>query len=183
MPSKPARKRLPYENTTVPVLRTRQQLRDLVKGWGGDRFGDVESEETYQATVQFVIPYAPEPGQEGELRIRMHLPLPRPDEERFVYSTDGHGYRRKRLKAAATAAFEQEVRRRWRCFYNAIRQKLVNIDTGISDEVSEFEPDIVVPSTGRTWREHTEQAIRLALRSGVHPSWLKALPEQGGPDA
>lgn len=152
----PRRKRLPFQDTSVSVDKSRNALRTMVEEWGGTAWKLYEDDsERFIVAIEFILRM--EADSDG-FRIRMVLPLPRPEE----YSTT-EVRRTQRSQEALRSALDHEKRRRWRCLFHSVRQKLVNIDTGIAEILDEFEPWVVIPGTDRTVRESTRGAIRKML--------------------
>ena len=142
---------MPYaEETSVPVERSRAEIEQLLRKYGADQFASGWSWD--RAMIQFRA--------EGRT-IRFVLPLPDPTDKQF---TQHPRYTYKaRSPEAARNAYEQEVRRRWRCLALAIKAKLECVGTKIASFEEEFMPFIVMPD-GKTASEHVQPWIAHAYQ-------------------
>ena len=152
---------MPYaEETSVPVERSRAEIEHLLRKYGADQFASGWSGD--RAMIQFRA--------EGRT-VRFVLPLPDPQDKQF---TQHPRYTYKpRSPEAARGAYEQEVRRRWRCLALAIKAKLECVGTKIASMEEEFMPYIVMPD-GKTVSEHARPWIAQAYENravAALPGW------------
>lgn len=110
--------------------------------------------------------------------IRFILPFPSPTEQRFTHAKPRASYMSppKRSEAAARAAWEQEVRSRWRALALVIKAKLEAVESGIAEFEDEFLAHVVLPN-GQTMSSHARPLIARAYDSGQMPPLL---PHFGG---
>jgi hypothetical protein len=145
------------QRTEVPVDRSKAEIERTLTRYGATGFGYMTKAD--RAMVMF---YA------HERQIRFILPLPLREE--FMTSPSG----RRRTKGSASAALEQESRRRWRALSLAIKAKLEAVQTGITEFEQEFLAHIVLPD-GRTVAETAIPAIEEAYRTrkpvALIPGW------------
>lgn len=175
--------------------RTKAEIKALVQEWGCQGWNEGYFEEQRLAVIEFrmELPLPEDAVKAGIkptwMKVRMTLPFADRNDPQFTEFKQGYRTRQ-RTPDAARKLYEQDLRRRWRCLWAAIRQRFINIDTGISDEWSEFGEDAVVPETKATWREHIwlrrwETIVhgepllpQLRLPEGVRP--YGSLPERAG---
>lgn len=138
------------ENTSVPVERSKTEIERVLGRYGADSFGYMT--EGNQAVIIFVA---------HSKKIRFILPLPDPNDDQFGKSPTG----RSRKSTAASEAYHQEVRRRWRALSLAIKAKLESVQTGIAAFEHEFLAHIVLPN-GQTVGEMVLPAIEEAYKTG-----------------
>lgn len=103
-------------------------------------------------------------------QIRILLEMPDPDDPQFRVTPT----RKVRTAESRQAAYEQEVRRRWRALVLAVKAKLEAVETGISTFEQEWLAHILLPD-GRTVGESILGQIDLAYRTGQVPALLPAL--------
>jgi hypothetical protein len=105
--------------------------------------------------------------------MRFHLPLPDRNDPALGRTATGRSRN-------PQAAYEAEVRRRWRALTLAIKAKLEAVSTGITSFEEEFGMFVVLPD-GSTVREHVLPKIDEAYQNGTMPELLppagpRALP-------
>lgn len=140
------------ERTEVPVRQSRSEIESLLEGYGVTdyTFGKLNG----NPTVLF---------EWRGRRIRLHIPLPDPDDAQFT-TTPGRRYMRTR--AEAKKAYDQEVMRLWRGLVLILKAKLVAVDTGIATLDEEF-LGYEVTSEGQSVLEETyRQGIVRQLPAG-----------------
>jgi hypothetical protein len=146
-------------NTTVSVESSQEHIKRTLRRYGASRFGVFEDmESTMKASVMFSF---------AGLDIRIDVEMPGAEDQEFHVSEAG----RQRKPAAAYAAYEQAIRRRWRCLLLAIKAKLEAVETGISTVDIEFMPFIVM-GDGRTVGEHLLPSLLKAAELGKMPRKL-----------
>lgn len=130
------RKSVYASETTVSAEKSRAEIEMILRRYGADRF--MSGYDGRQAMVAFEA--------EGR-RVKFVLPLPQVEE--FALSEKG----RRRNREQMEAAYEQEIRRRWRALALAIKAKLEVVATGISSFEDEFMAHIMLPdgSTVGAW--------------------------------
>lgn len=103
----------------------------------------------------------------GGLSYRIAVLMPRPEHDAFWHTAGG----RRKNAEQARAAYDAEVRRRWRSLVLAVKAKLVAVD----DEISTFEQEFlayVVTGDGKTVAEHLIPALKQGAREGRIPASL-----------
>lgn len=101
--------------------------------------------------------------------VRFVLPMPDRAAREFTH-TPARGDRR--TDAAASAAYEQAVRQRWRALALVIKAKLEAVDAEIVTFEEEFAMHMVLPG-GQTVAEHVLPAIEQAYSTGNVPPLLQ----------
>lgn len=142
------------KETTVSPEKSKAEIEGLLRRYGADSFVSGWDQLTGREIVQFRC---------HDRFIRFVLGLPQKDEPRFT-NRPRRGYGR-RTEAQALAAWEQEIRRRWRALALVIKAKLEAVQSGITTFESEFMPHIVMPD-GKTVAEHVVPAIAAAYGTG-----------------
>lgn len=149
------------EDTSVPVERSRAEIETLLRKYGADQFAsgwnDKESRIQFCANGRF---------------IRFVLTMPDPNDKKFTHQQARSWHRR--TDESAKKAYEQEVRRRWRCLALVVKAKLEAVSTGITTFEDEFMAHIIMPD-GKTVSEHAKPMIESAYQSGkvtaLLPGW------------
>lgn len=126
-------KRTYAAGTAVTVQASRVEIEKLVRGAGADAF--MFAEDIDVARVSFRM--------EGRL-LRFDIPLPAPDEERFLTIVRGAAGRQKRTAAQAAAAYDRAVRELWRALALTIKAKLTAVEAGIVTFEEEFLAHVVL---------------------------------------
>lgn len=157
---------MPYETTTVPVLKSQDEIRRMLKKAGAIRIG-VWDDQTDDGTPLSILEFERE-----HCLVRLRVP-------HRVLDSDEARERAKRAKRAvaeiATNHPEQEERRVWRILLYQIKTRMEAISEGIETFEQSFLPHIVDPVTNTTVWEHAEPAVLAgALRIGGRG--LLALP-------
>ncbi|MEN6536483.1 MAG: hypothetical protein ABFD89_22700 [Bryobacteraceae bacterium] len=150
-------------NTGVSVERSQEEVKKVLRRYGADAFGVYE--RAGLGSVQFEI---------SGLTIQITVPLPDPKAKQFT-ATPTTG--RKRSSSAAWAAYEQEVKQRWRALLLAIKAKLEAVECHISTIDKEFMPYVVMPD-GKCLADHLLPQLHKAVSEGRMPGQL-ALPLLG----
>lgn len=154
------------ERTTVAPEKTRAEIEMTLTRFGADAFmygwnGD-------QAVIQFRYKH-------GNLYRQVRFVLPMPTESEFRV---GRNYT-VRTAAQQKAAWEQEIRRRWRSLLISIKAKLDAVESGIFTFDQEFLAHVVLPD-GRTTGEWLAPQLEEAYEHGEMPSEMRlALPAAG----
>ena len=151
------------ENTTVTVDRSKTEIEKILARYGATGF--MYGIRSNQAVIAF---------EANDRHVRFVLPMPDPADSSFRTTPTGL----KRSPSSADAAFEQEIRRRWRALSLAIKAKLEVVETGIAEFDEEFLAHIVMPD-GRNVGEHTIPAIDEAYRTGKVAGLLIEYQTQG----
>ncbi len=128
------------ESTTVPVIKSRHEIEEILIKYGADEFASGWKEADNKASIGFVI---------KGTRVRIIFSIPSKDEERFHYFSNGRGGQVQRKPAHALKAWEDECKRMWRSATLVIKAKLEAVESGITTFEQEFLPFIVMPN-GRT---------------------------------
>jgi hypothetical protein len=146
------------KQTSVPVARSEQQVKQLLMQYGADDVTTGTSSRLRQACVQFVYRGLP---------LRMSLTLPDSTAERFRKTTHG----RARDNEAATQLWERECRQQWRVLFLLIHATLEAVENGVISANAAFLPWLMLPSGG-TLADELVPRIDRVLATGD----LKALP-------
>lgn len=152
--------------TVVSPEKSRAEIERLLLRYGASQFMYATKPEA--AAIAFTC--------HGR-HIRFVLPMPRTDEKRFTHAKprSRYGYEQKRSELQARAAWEQEVRSRWRALALVIKAKLEAVESGIAEFEDEFMAHIVLPS-GETMSQHARPLIQRAYESGQVPPMLSWTP-------
>jgi hypothetical protein len=152
------------EGTQVSAERSQAQISETLRKYGATGF--MYGWEGDKAVIGFVA--------HGK-HIRFILPLPTGAHE-FTRTEAG----RSRTTIQAKAAYEQEIRRRWRALLLAIKAKLEAVESAIATFEEEFLAHIVMPD-GATVADHLLPQIEQAYATGkLPPRLLPALTAGGG---
>ena len=147
-------------DTSVPVERSRAEIESTLVKYGADEFQTGWT--TGRAMVAFRL---------KDLFIRFVLPIPGRDEKRFTHKKDRYGSTVKRTDAQSEAAWNQEIRQRWRCLLLTIRAKLEAVECGISSIEQEFLAFIVMPNQVTLGEWIIDRALP-AIKAGNMPLML-----------
>ncbi len=142
-------------NTDVSVERSRAELERTLNRYGASAFGYATRDEL--ATVVFEL---------ADRRIAFELPLPSRTDRKFTHHARGT-----RTTTAATAAWEQACRQRWRALNLAVKAKLEAVEAGIAEFEDEFLAYIVLPGGG-TMSDVARPAIAHAYETGTMPALM-----------
>lgn len=147
--------------TQVSAGASRDEIERLLRRFKASNFAYGWSED--QAAVGFSF---------GGLTIRISVPMPDPDEKRFWYTP---GRALKRTEKQAEAAWDDEIKRRWRSLAAVIKAKLIAVEDGISTVEKEFLAFIVLP-TGQTLGEWAEPQLARGEALPLLPRPKRELP-------
>lgn len=153
--------------TSVPIERSAEDIRKILRQNGADKIGMAESKVT--AEVVFWL---------HNRMIRVMLRLPDRQEKRF-WETPAR--RTKRSETEAYKAWEQACRSRWRALADVIKAKFVAIQAGITTFNDEFLAFTALPGGG-TVSEMLQPQVEQAYLSGAMPVGLLMLPATAGED-
>lgn len=151
------------QTTTVSPERSQAEIAETLRRYGAE--GYLSGWQGTTAMIAF---------QAHGKQIRFTLDLPKREDRIWTLTETG----RTRTPAAANAAYEQEVRRRWRALALVIKAKLEAVETGIVTFEAEFLAHIVLPG-GRTIEEELIPKLEEALERGVMPTSLLPQIESG----
>ena len=146
-------------NTQVSVDRSRTEIEHQLDRFGASAFGYYKDRSS--AMIQFRYRGA---------MVRISVPIPAKDDREFTVSPAG----RKRTEAIALAAWQQEIRRRWRSLAAVVKAMLVGIEDGVLTFEQAFLPYFVW-GDGRTTAEKMLGTIKKFLAAGG--DMPKALPK------
>jgi len=148
------------EKTEVPADRSRNEIEKTLTRYGAQGFMYGWEDSGKRAIIAFMI---------GGKRIRFELPMPDPNAEEFVTTSQG----RPRSDTAARAAWEQASRQRWRALALAVKAKLEAVAAGIATFEEEFLAYILMPD-GRSVGDHAMPALSAAYATGKTQRLLPA---------
>jgi hypothetical protein len=138
------------EGTSVAPDRSRAEIEKTLDRFGADEFAYASSKG--RAVIAFTA--------QGR-QVRIDVPMPDPSAREFIVTETG----RARTATAARAAYDQEVRRRWRALTLVVKAKLEAVESGISTFEEEFLAHTVLPG-GRTVAQEVMPAIDQAYLTG-----------------
>ncbi len=148
------------KQTTVAPEKSRAEIEHLLVRYGASQFMYAIKPEA--AAIAFAC--------HGR-NVRFVLPFPRADEKRFTHAKDRYGYPAERSDTQKRAAYDQEIRSRWRALALVIKAKLEAVESGIAEFEDEFMAHIVLPG-GKTMSEHARPMIAQAYETGRVPPLL-----------
>lgn len=150
------------ENTTVPAEKSRMEIERILIRYGADQF--MYGMRPDVAAIGF---------QAAGRNIRFTLPMPKMEAFKS-YRRKGSHFTTIRSEVQQRAAYDQEVRQRWRALALCIKAKLEAVEAGITTFEDEFMAHILLPN-GRTMGEHAAPLIAQAYESGTVPPLLPHL--------
>lgn len=146
-------------DTSVSVDRSKAEIERTLSRYGAEAFAYAAKETA--AMVEFQL---------SGKRIRFIMPTPARSDQRFThYSRKGSPYRYERSESQSQAAYDQELRRRWRALALVIKAKLEAVASEITTLEQEFLAHIVLPG-GRTVGDMMIPRIDEAYASGKVPA-------------
>ncbi|MGD0019991.1 MAG: hypothetical protein ABSD62_12115 [Candidatus Limnocylindrales bacterium] len=149
------------ERTVVSPEKSRAEIERILSRYGAQGF--MYGWDNGRAVIAF---------RAQARMVRFYLPLLDADDRKFTTLANGYSAR---SKTAATAAYEQEVRRRWRALALTIKAKLETIESGIATFEEEFLAHLMLPN-GETVAEWMAPQVEAAYLSGQMPATLPGLP-------
>lgn len=148
--------------TQVDSGRTRNEIEKTITRYGASSFA--YGWDGTRAVIGFHM---------HDRQVRFVVPMPDRNDTEFTRTPTGLV----RSATAATQAFDQATRQRWRALLLVLKAKLEAVESGIVTWEQEFGMFVVLPD-GRTVAEHTAPAIEAAYATDqVRP--LLALGEGG----
>lgn len=155
-------------STSVPIERTRANIEDLVQEKGATQFMSAFDHEHGQAIIGWTMA--------GRM-VRLQIPLPRPDEKRFVYRKTRHGWAYTPMpKERQRVLWEQACRSRWRAILLIMVAKFEAVEAGISDYEREFLADTVM-ADGKTVGTWLRPQLETMYSNGRMPALLPGIGE------
>jgi hypothetical protein len=146
------------EGTTVPVSQTRTEIERTLERFGATAFAYGWSSDHGAAVVSF---------DAQDRRVRFTLPMP--DRSARELTHTGQGYRRS--EPSMRAAYDAELKRRWRALGLVVKAKLEAVATGIVTFEQEFLAHIVLPS-GQTVGEYVTPQLTAVYARNEMPALL-----------
>lgn len=140
-------------DTEVPVAKTRAEIEALLTRYMATSFASFI--RPTEAMIAFEM---------RDRKIMFRLPMPDPGAEEFTHFKRGYNQYR-RTDTAASAAWEQACRSRWRALLLSIKAKLEAVEVGISLFEDEFLANIMMAG-GQTVGELVRPRIEQAYREG-----------------
>lgn len=147
--------------TSVSPEKSQAEIQATLRKYGATRFGVMEDERGAHVLFTF-----------SDLMIQMSVPLPDRTDRKFLKSPAG----RTRSIDQQRAAYDQDVRERWRALMLAIKAKLVSVESGVSTVEKEFMAWVVMPD-GKTLSEHLIPHLADAVKRGKMPNQFLALTQ------
>lgn len=163
-PSKPA----PYaRGTTIPVDKTVEELRKLLKRYGIEDLGHLER----QGHIVLVFTFEASTGESRN--VRFSVPMP----ERESLRTYKRGFVDvTRSDAQLDQAMDAERQRIYRALHAIIKARLIGYDEGIETFERVFFPETVADASGATVYEAANERVAEGYRTGRFPDLLPGLP-------
>ncbi len=156
--------------TSVPIERTEMQIRDLVKQKGATQFMAAFDHEHGRAIIGWTL--------EGRM-VRLAVPLPAPDEQRFTHRTYRGAYTYGQWpKEKQRLLWEQACRARWRAILLIMVAKFEAVEAGISTLEREFMADTLM-ADGSTVGAWLEPQLKDMYLNGSMPRLLPGMGETG----
>jgi hypothetical protein len=152
------------ENTEVPSDRSRAEIERTLTRYGATSFayGWTTTSGRPSATIMFEVGT-----DRGMRRIRFVLPMPDRNAPEFTRTPTG----KTRSATAATEAYEQATRQRWRALALVIKAKLEAVAAKISTVEEEFLAHVVLPN-GSTVGDWAAPQLAAAYESGSMPELM-----------
>jgi hypothetical protein len=143
-PKKPA-----YNDTNVPVEKSQQELRELLRKFGAMQFSFGEGRDW--AGLEFV---------HDEQLVRVRCPLRQPDDRQISsYNKAAHTP----TAESVMRLLDKEAMRVWRVLVWTVKARLVAVEEGLETFEQSFLSHLVDPSSDKTlW-----QAMREPIESGM----------------
>lgn len=137
------------KNTAVNSESSRAEIERILTRWGADEYAYMM--RATEAQVGFTY---------HGMRVRFVLPLPDRNDPEFTRHSRGQ-----RTPSAASNAYEQAVRQKWRALALVVKAKLEAVESGISTFEEEFYAHLVLPN-GQTIFEATAVEAEQMMQSG-----------------
>ena len=155
---------MPYEDTKVPVSRSQDGIRSLLREHGARSFAfgeDVDGSGTLYALVRFE--------HEG-LAVRLRVPHKLIDEQEAERRTQ---YNHKSVARTLADQEERESRRIWRVIHYNLKARMESVEEGVETFVEAFMAHVINAATGLTVYEELAGTGRVEL-----PEPLPASPRE-----
>lgn len=150
--------------SSVSIGRSKEQIESELRRMGASRRAFFDDDEHGRAVVVFEM---------ADVRYRVMLPLANPKGDRF-WRTPARGYLR--TKEQALAAWEQEVRERWRALAEYVKSLRIAQEAGIIQVREALLAHVVLPD-GQTVGEYVLSQLPEALSAGRMPPLLPGVSE------
>lgn len=146
--------------TEVPAEKSRMEIERTLTRYGADQF--IYGWQDAGAMLGF---------RASGRMVRFQLPMPSRDA--FTRYKDARGVERYRSTTAASTAYEQTCRQRWRALALVIKAKLEAVAAGITCFEDEFLAHIVLPN-GEQVAQWLRPQLQAAYDRGNMPALLPA---------
>lgn len=153
-------------NTTVSVDKTRAEIEGTLRRYGASTFHSGWNESS--AFVAFKL---------HDRLVRLALPLPDKNEDRFRYQRTGQHTSKPRSDLAAAKVYEQDLRTRFRALLLCIKAKLESVESEIETFEQAFLAHIVLPDNSLVG-ERVQALVNDAYRTGSMKNLLPAPREE-----
>ena len=142
-----------YETTNVPVAKSQEELRKVLRRYGADRFSFTESRELAEVTFSH-----------GAWAVRMRVPI-RPMTE--AAAREWARAQRVNQAKAVEGRQDSETRRVWRVLYWLLKTRMEAIDAGVETFEQAFLPHLLDEQSDRTvYEAMTDSGALKQLESG-----------------
>lgn len=146
------------EGTSVSISQSQNEIRKILNKYSATGFAF--GEQGVKALVMFEI---------NSRRIRFVLPMPDPNDRRFIFINARSNIRTN--KDIRTQRYDQAQRQKWRALALAIKAKLECVESGITTLEEEFLAHIMLPN-GCTAGEVMIPQIAQSYTDGKMPPLL-----------
>jgi hypothetical protein len=146
------------QGTEVTADRSRTEIERTLERFGASAFAYGWSSDRGTAQVMF---------EANGRRVRFELPMPDRSSKEFIYNGRGT----QRTEPGIRAAYDAEVRRRWRALALVVKAKLEAVATSIVSFEEEFMAHIVLPS-GETVGQWVGPQLEQVYGRGDMPALL-----------
>lgn len=155
------------QDTSVSVERSQAQIQQLIISRGAGQFAAMFDLEHSRAIVLWTM---------NGRQIKLFVPLPDQNEDRFKFPTRGgkHQYHRENPEGRRRTLWEQSCRSRWRAILLIVKAKFEAIDSGCTTFEREFLADTVM-ANGKTLSQWAEPQVEAMLVSGKMPKSIALL--------
>jgi hypothetical protein len=134
-------------------MKSELDIRKLLEQRGVNKFGSLVDASTY--SIGFEL---------DGVSFKMTMPLPDPDEKRFLKTPTGQP----RSQGASKEIYTAEINRKFRAFFAVIKAKIIAVDEGISTMQHEFVGNAVVDGDTIANR-YAPQLKQMALAGKLPP--------------
>ncbi|GEM_PF-665059 len=148
--------------TSVTIERSQEELRRLLRDYGGDDIFMGSSESQAAALVQFRYHGIP---------MQFRLRTPAMSEERFHFTRDKRGFKRQFSNEQTRRLWDQACRQQWRVVILIVRANLEAVESGTLKPEEAFLPYLLLPN-GRNVADNLGGGVSKWIAGGNTPRML-----------